>query len=77
MSKGRGFSHFAVGCVAVLIGLAPATIWAARNWVVADYFGISCVTAINIMKYKAAAIMADLHGANIMDLKEEKLLEES
>jgi 4-amino-4-deoxy-L-arabinose transferase-like glycosyltransferase len=49
-----------VGAVAFL----PAGAWVARNSAVADYRGISCVAAINLLKYKAAGVEADLRGTS-------------
>lgn len=53
--------HFAI-LVAISIVLCPASCWILRNKYVADFWGISNVTAVNILKYKAAGVMAELNG---------------
>jgi 4-amino-4-deoxy-L-arabinose transferase-like glycosyltransferase len=60
----RTYAHAAYGLLAAVLGLAPALGWMARNQAVADYGGISCVAAVNLLKYKAAGVMADLHGTS-------------
>jgi hypothetical protein len=52
----------AVACAAVLIALAPAGLWMWRNHDVGDFTGISSVTAVNLLKYKAAGVEAELRG---------------
>jgi hypothetical protein len=50
------------GLAAALLAWFPMATWVVRNHIVADYFGVSCVTAVNLMKYKAASVLAELHG---------------
>jgi len=66
VSKTRLRGNLLVASLAVLIGIAPAACWIARNARVADYAGISCVTAVNLMKYKAAGVMAELRGTSLL-----------
>lgn len=47
-----------VAFLACIIAFIPATAWTIRNKVVSDYAGISCVAAVNILKYKAAGVLA-------------------
>ncbi len=63
----RRWSQLGAACAVLVIGLAPACGWIARNAKVADYPGISCVTAVNILKYKAAGVMAELNGTALLD----------
>ena len=63
-SRTRTYAQGACGLLAAVLGLGPALGWMARNWTVADYGGISCVAAVNLLKYKAAGVMADLHGTS-------------
>jgi 4-amino-4-deoxy-L-arabinose transferase-like glycosyltransferase len=51
-----------IALASLSIALAPATAWSVRNWLVGDYFGVSCVTAVNMLKYKAAGVAAELRG---------------
>ncbi len=60
----RSYAQGACGFLAAVLGLAPALGWMARNQAVADYGGISCVAAVNLLKYKAAGVMADLRGTS-------------
>ncbi len=60
----RRYAQGAWGLLAAVLGLAPALGWMARNQAVADYGGISCVAAVNLLKYKAAGVMADLRGTS-------------
>lgn len=53
-----------LAALAVLIALAPAGAWVIRNAVVADYPGISSVAAVNLLKYKAAGVEAELNGTS-------------
>ena len=39
-----------------------ASAWIVRNWYVGDFVGISSVTAVNLLKYKAAGVEAELAG---------------
>jgi 4-amino-4-deoxy-L-arabinose transferase-like glycosyltransferase len=61
-SRTRSRGHFINAVLVGLVALAPAAAWVARNSAVADYRGISCVAAINLLKYKAAGVEADLRG---------------
>lgn len=63
-SRTRRYTQGAYGLLAAVLGLAPALGWMARNQAVADYGGISCVVAVNLLKYKAAGVMADLRGTS-------------
>jgi hypothetical protein len=58
----RNLRQFGLAGLAVLIALAPAAAWVVRNKVAADYAGVSCVTAVNLLKYKAASVEAELRG---------------
>jgi 4-amino-4-deoxy-L-arabinose transferase-like glycosyltransferase len=58
----RSWQQFAVALAAVAIAYIPASAWVARNYIIGDYFGISTVTAVNLLKYKAAGVEADLRG---------------
>jgi len=58
----RNLRQLGLAGLAVLIALAPAAAWVARNKVTADYAGISCVAAVNLLKYKAASVEAELNG---------------
>lgn len=60
----RGRRHFLYGLLGAALGLGPAVAWMARNKAAADYGGISCVAAVNLMKYKAAGVLAELHGTS-------------
>jgi 4-amino-4-deoxy-L-arabinose transferase-like glycosyltransferase len=57
-------SHLISASVGLLIGITPAAFWIARNVKVADYAGISCVTAVNLLKYKAAGVTAEINGSS-------------
>jgi 4-amino-4-deoxy-L-arabinose transferase-like glycosyltransferase len=59
-TRSRRQAGFALAALA--LALAPATAWTVRNWVVGDFLGISCVTAVNMLKYKAAGVAAELRG---------------
>lgn len=61
-ARTRHLRSLAPAGLAVLLGLAPAGTWIVRNAVVADYPGISCVAAVNMLRYKAAGVRADLNG---------------
>lgn len=61
-ARTRQWRSLAPAGLAVLLGLAPAGAWIARNAIVADYPGISCVAAVNMLRYKAAGVRADLNG---------------
>ncbi|MDZ7697236.1 MAG: glycosyltransferase family 39 protein [Deltaproteobacteria bacterium] len=65
-SRTRSFSQFSAAFVAVLIGLAPAAMWSMRNWTVADYPGFSSAIAASMLKYKAAGILSELHGTDLL-----------
>jgi 4-amino-4-deoxy-L-arabinose transferase-like glycosyltransferase len=62
--KTRTARQFGVALGAVAIALAPASAWIVRNWYVGDFVGISSVTAVNLLKYKAAGVEAELRGTN-------------
>lgn len=68
-------SHFVAACIAALVGIAPAAGWVVRNAKVADYAGISCVTAVNLLKYKAAGVMADINGTPLLEEAKELIRE--
>lgn len=71
----RRRTHFLYGLLGMVLGLGPAVGWMARNKAVADYGGISCVAAVNLMKYKAAGVMADMHGTS-REVERDRLTEE-
>jgi 4-amino-4-deoxy-L-arabinose transferase-like glycosyltransferase len=56
--------QFAAALVATVIALAPPSAWIVRNWYVGDFVGISSVTAVNLLKYKAAGVEAELRGTS-------------
>jgi 4-amino-4-deoxy-L-arabinose transferase-like glycosyltransferase len=56
--------QFAVALAAVVLALAPASAWVVRNWHVGDFVGISSVEAVNLLKYKAAGVEAELRGTS-------------
>ena len=58
----RRRAHLFNAALVGLVAFVPAAAWIARNSAVADYRGISCVAAINLLKYKAAGVEADLRG---------------
>jgi 4-amino-4-deoxy-L-arabinose transferase-like glycosyltransferase len=60
--RGRCWRHWAVGGLSALLALGPAVAWMVRNGRVADYPRISSVIAVNMLKYKAAGVEADLRG---------------
>jgi 4-amino-4-deoxy-L-arabinose transferase-like glycosyltransferase len=60
--KTRTPRQFGVAIGTVAIALAPASAWIVRNWYVGDFVGISSVTAVNLLKYKAAGVEAELRG---------------
>ncbi|HEY4309109.1 MAG TPA: glycosyltransferase family 39 protein [Pirellulales bacterium] len=60
---------------ACLIAWTPASLWILRNARVADYPDISCVTAVNVLKYKAAGVRAELRGTS-REVERDRLVEE-
>jgi 4-amino-4-deoxy-L-arabinose transferase-like glycosyltransferase len=56
--------QFAAALGASALALAPASAWIVRNWYVGDFVGISSVTAVNLLKYKAAGVEAELRGTS-------------
>lgn len=66
-SKTKLLHLFAVAGIGTVIGIVPATCWIVRNIKVADYTGISCVAAVNLMKYKAAGVLSDINGTTLID----------
>jgi 4-amino-4-deoxy-L-arabinose transferase-like glycosyltransferase len=54
--------QFAAALAAVVLALAPASAWVARNWRAGDFLGFSSVEAVNLLKYKAAGVEAELRG---------------
>jgi 4-amino-4-deoxy-L-arabinose transferase-like glycosyltransferase len=53
----------ALGLLTACVALLPAGAWIVRNARVGDFTGISSVTAVNLLKYKAAGVEAELHGS--------------
>jgi 4-amino-4-deoxy-L-arabinose transferase-like glycosyltransferase len=51
-----------IGILAAALAFAPAAVWVVRNMQVGDFTGISSVAAVNLLKYKAAGVEAELHG---------------
>jgi 4-amino-4-deoxy-L-arabinose transferase-like glycosyltransferase len=47
---------------AVVLALAPASAWVGRNWYVGGLAGLSSVSDVNLLKYKAAGVEAELRG---------------
>jgi hypothetical protein len=64
--KTRRWRHVLSAGLLAIVALTPASLWIVRNKKVADYAGISCVTAVNLMKYKAAGVIADIHGTDLL-----------
>jgi hypothetical protein len=63
--RGRGrFVGRLAAAAAVLLALVPAAGWMARNYAVTGYANYTCVGAINLMKYKAASVCAELNGTS-------------
>lgn len=56
--------QFAAALAVALVALAPATAWIVRNRYAGDLAGISSVTAVNLLKYKAAGVEAELRGTS-------------
>jgi 4-amino-4-deoxy-L-arabinose transferase-like glycosyltransferase len=71
----RTARQFGVALGAVAIALAPASAWIVRNWYVGDFVGISSVTAVNLLKYKAAGVEAELRGTT-RDVERDRLTKE-
>jgi 4-amino-4-deoxy-L-arabinose transferase-like glycosyltransferase len=63
-SATRTLRQFGVALGSVVLALMPASAWIVRNWYVGDFVGISAVTAVNILKYKAAGVEAELRGTS-------------
>lgn len=63
-STTRTWRQFGIATAAVVLALAPAGAWVVRNAIVADYPGISSVAAVNLLKYKAAGVEAELRGTS-------------
>ena len=59
-----GPSSFSRAVLAALLAWLPAACWMTRNWILFDYPGISCVTAVNMLKYKGAGVMAEVNGTS-------------
>jgi hypothetical protein len=59
--RGRGVERLKPAAV-VLLALVPAAAWVARNYAETGYASYTCVGAINLMKYKAASVCAELNG---------------
>lgn len=55
--------HVGVAVLIAVLAWLPALGWIVRNHCVADYRGISCVAAVNLLKYKAAGVNAELKGS--------------
>lgn len=60
----RQWRHLGLASLAVVLALAPAVGWTWRNYLVADFAGISCVSSVNLLKYKAAGVLAELNGTS-------------
>jgi hypothetical protein len=67
--------QLAAGLAAAALALAPASAWVARNGYVGDFLGISSVTAVNMLKYKAAGVEAELRGTS-REAERDRLTEE-
>jgi len=48
----------------LVLAFVPALMWCVRNYAIGDYFGVSVVSSVNLLKYKAAGVMAELRGTN-------------
>jgi Dolichyl-phosphate-mannose-protein mannosyltransferase len=64
MRRCRTWRHFGVALGAAVVAVTPATAWIIRNRLVGDFTGISSVTAVNLLKYKAAGVEAELRGTS-------------
>ncbi len=60
----RSWRQLGAASAAAALALAPASAWVVRNWYVGDFVGISSVTAVNMLKYKAAGVEAELRGTS-------------
>jgi 4-amino-4-deoxy-L-arabinose transferase-like glycosyltransferase len=60
----RTWQQFGVAVAATTVALVPASGWVVRNWYVGDLCNISTVTAVNLLKYKAAGVEAELRGTD-------------
>src|SRR5262249_40930919 len=49
---------------ALVLALAPASAWVLRNWHAGDFPDFSSVEAVNLLKYKAAGVEAELRGTS-------------
>jgi 4-amino-4-deoxy-L-arabinose transferase-like glycosyltransferase len=65
----------AIALAATLLALAPASAWIVRNARVGDLPGISSVTAVNMLKYKAAGVEAELRGTS-REVERDRLTDE-
>jgi 4-amino-4-deoxy-L-arabinose transferase-like glycosyltransferase len=71
----RTRSHALAALAAMLLAWAPAAGWACRNYRVGDYLGISSVTSVNLLKYKAAGVLALRNGTS-REAERDRLAEE-
>src|SRR5262249_7879739 len=60
----RSPGQFAAGRAALVLALAPASAWVLRNWHTGDFPDFSSVEAVNLLKYKAAGVEAELRGTS-------------
>jgi Dolichyl-phosphate-mannose-protein mannosyltransferase len=68
----RTLRHFGIAAAALVLALTPAAAWIVRNWYVGDFVGISSVSAVNMLKYKAAGVEAELRGTS-RDIERDRL----
>jgi 4-amino-4-deoxy-L-arabinose transferase-like glycosyltransferase len=71
----RRLRWVAPSALVALLALAPAACWIVRNDVVASFREVSCVSAVNLMKYKAAGVLAAVHGTT-RDVERDRLTSE-
>jgi hypothetical protein len=64
LARGKRRRQFAAAGLAAVVAWLPAGAWVARNWYLGDLPGISTVAAVNLLKYKAAGVEADLRGTS-------------
>ena len=48
----------------LILASLPTLTWCVRNFAVGDYFGVSIVSSVNLLKYKAAGVLAELRGTS-------------
>jgi 4-amino-4-deoxy-L-arabinose transferase-like glycosyltransferase len=67
--------HIGAALAALVLALLPASAWVARNWYVGGLAGLSSVSDVNLLKYKAAGVEAELHGTT-REIERDRLAQE-